>query len=407
MYDAIVVGARCAGAPTAMLLARKGYRVLLVDRATFPSDTMSSHYIHLYGTLRLHRWGLLERVIATGCPPITRLTSDWRHLRLTGTPPPLEGVQIGLCPRRYALDKVLVDAAVEAGADLQEGFFVEEVTTDGERVTGIRGRISGGRSVEVNAPLTIGADGMRSLVARTVEPEEYNTVPSLTTTFYTYFSGLELDELLIHRMPHRVVPAIPTNDGLTCVLCGWHYDEFREYRSDIQGNFMKTMELIPEFAERIRAARREERFVGTHNVPNFYRKPYGPGWALVGDAGYHKDPVSALGISDAFRDVELLVDAIDDAFSGRRPIDEAMADYEQTRNVESAPLYQMTLQQAMMQPPPPEIQAIMVALQDDEEQRNRFFGILAGSVAFSDFFAPENVAAIMERAGAPQPAPAG
>lgn len=138
IYDAIVVGARCAGSPTAMLLARKGYRVLLVDKATFPSDIMSTHYIHQPGIAQLQRWGLLEKVIATNCPPISKGIFDLGPFALTGSPPRADGIAEGYCPRRTVLDKILVDAVVAAGAELREGFTVQEVLIDGQHVSGIR-----------------------------------------------------------------------------------------------------------------------------------------------------------------------------------------------------------------------------------------------------------------------------
>src|ERR687884_1549155 len=147
MYDAIVVGARCAGAPTAMLLARRGYRVLLLDKAGFPSDHMSTHWIHQPGVARLARWGLREQLAATGCPPITAISMDFGPFALRGTPPPAGDVAEAYCPRRTVLDKLLVDAAVEAGAELREHFSVEQLVWDGDRVGGVSGRTTNGRTV--------------------------------------------------------------------------------------------------------------------------------------------------------------------------------------------------------------------------------------------------------------------
>jgi flavin-dependent dehydrogenase len=183
MYDAIVVGARCAGSPTAMLLARKGYRVLLVDRASFPSDTMSSHFIHPPGIAQLKRWGLLEQVAASNCPPFYNMTFDLGPFALIGSPPPADGVAEHYCPRRTVLDKILVDAVVEAGGELREGFLVQEILMEGDRVTGIRGRAAGGTMVTEEARVVIGADGMRSLLARTVQAPEYNAKPTLTCAY--------------------------------------------------------------------------------------------------------------------------------------------------------------------------------------------------------------------------------
>jgi 2-polyprenyl-6-methoxyphenol hydroxylase-like FAD-dependent oxidoreductase len=399
-YDVVVVGARVAGAPTAMLLARRGHRVLFVDRMRFPSDTISSHFIPAYGVARLARWGLLDRLLDTGCPPLPRLTSDWGDIRLTGMPPAHDGVAIGVCPRRYVLDHLLIQAATEAGAEFEENFLVTGLLGDAERVTGVRGRDRTGRQVSIPARYVVGADGMRSFVARTVGAAEYHTVPALTTTYYTYFENLPMPDLLIHWRPGRCVPAIPTHDGHTVVLCGSPYDEWREFRTDIEGNYFRAIgAAVPEFAERLRDARRVERFVGTHHVPNFFRTPFGPGWALVGDAGYHKDPVTALGIADAFRDAESLAEALDEALGGQRPDAEALAGYERRRNAAAEPLYRYTLEQARYRPLDRLTTLVLRALVDNEEDRNRFFGILSGSVDPEEFAAMSNIKRILTSAG--------
>jgi len=159
MYDAIIVGARCAGSPTAMLLARKGYRVLLVDRATFPSDVVNGYYIQQTGAAQLKRWGLLDTLHASNCPPLLTLTFDFGAFTLTGSPPPVGGVVEGYAPRRTVLDKILVDAAVEAGVELREGFAVQDLLWDGDRVAGICGHTQGGATVTEHARVVIGADG--------------------------------------------------------------------------------------------------------------------------------------------------------------------------------------------------------------------------------------------------------
>ena len=335
------------------------------------------------------------------CPSaVSLLASDWGDIRLAGTPPPYDGVDFGICPRRKVLDHLLLNAAIEAGAEVEEGCAVTELLEEDGRVTGVRLRREGGAATPVTARYVVGADGMRSFVARTVGAAEYNTIPSLTTTYLTYFADLPMDRLLIHWRPGRCVPAIPTNDGLTVVLCGWPYDEWRTYRSDIEGHFFDTIyrHASPEFAERVRGARRVERFAGTHHVPNFFRKPYGPGWALVGDAGYHKDPVTALGISDAFRDVELLATALDQAMSGERGEEDAFGHYERRRNELAEPIFRYTIEQAKYEPLSPLTRRVLEALREDEEERNRFFGVLAGSVHPAEFASMTNIARIISRA---------
>ena len=139
--------------------------------------------------------------------------------------------------------------------------------------------------------------------------------------------------------------------------------------------------------------------MGTADLPNFFRKPCGPGWALVGDAGYHKDPYGAQGIMDTFRDVELVVEAIDAGFSERRPLEEALANYEWQRNEMALPLYEYNAQGASMRPRPPEMQQLFAALQGNQEQTNRFFGLAEGTTSSSEFFSPDNIQRIMATAG--------
>lgn len=344
MYDAIVIGARCAGSPTAMLLARKGYWVLLVDKATFPSDTMSTHYIKPPGIARLKRWGLLDKIIASNCPSTSRLTFDLGPFALVGSPPPADGVADGYAPRRTVLDKILVDAAVEAGVELREGFSVQEILMDGDRVTGIRGHAPGGATIIEAAHIVIGADGMRSLVARTVQPPAYHTKPALTCIYYTYWSGVPMEGVELYPRERRAIMAFPTNDDLVCIVVLWPNQEFHAVRTNIEGHYLKAISLVPGFLERVRNGKQEERFVGTADLPNFYHKPYGLGWVLVGDAGYHKDPFTAYGIMDAFRNAELVAEAIDLGFSGSRLLEEALVDYERQRNDASLPMYELTCQ---------------------------------------------------------------
>jgi 2-polyprenyl-6-methoxyphenol hydroxylase-like FAD-dependent oxidoreductase len=395
MYDVIVVGARCAGSPTAMLLARRGYQVLLVDRATFPSDTMSTHFIHPPGIAQLKRWGLLERVAASNCPPFLNMSLDFGSFVLTGSPPPTDGVAEHYCPRRTVLDEILVGAAVEAGAELHEGFSVQEILMNGERVRGIRGRSIDGATVKEEARIVVGADGMRSLVARSVEAPEYNAKPTLACAYYTYWSGVPVKEAEIYPRDRWMIIAFPTNDDLVCTFMEWPREEFHLVRTDIEGNFLKKLDSAPRLAERIRSGKREANFVGTGVLPNYFRKPYGTGWALVGDAGYHKDPYMALGITDAFRDAELLADAIDGGFSGHRPLEEALADYEQQRNAAAMPAYEFNCQLATLQPRPPEMQQLFAALRGNRAETDRFVGAVEGTVPIPEFFAPENIQRIV------------
>ncbi len=283
-YDAIVVGARCAGSPAAMLLARKGYRVLLVDRAKFPSDTLSTHIVQPLGVAALARWGLLDQK------------------------PPLQG------------------------------------------------------------------------------------------GYSTYFSNFPVDgHFEIHIRPGTGFGIAPTNDGLTMIVVGWAIDAYEEKKSDYAANYRRTLESVPEVADRLKNARQEERFYGG-TTPNFFRKPYGPGWALIGDAGYEKDPITAQGITDAFLAAERCVAALDEVFLGARQYDDAMARYQRDRDQRVLPMYEFTCQLASMQPPPPEMQQLLGAIQRNQHAMDQFGQMNAGTTSPAQFFAPENLGAILSAA---------
>jgi len=393
-YDAIVVGARCAGSPTAMLLARKGYRVLVVDRATFPSDTVSSHVVHPLGAAALERWGLLDRLAATGCPPIHTYAFDFGPFTLSGSPGTADA-PIAYCARRTVLDKLLVDAAAEAGAEIREGFTVEDVLIDDGRVVGIKGRSTGGETMTERAKLVVGADGRYSLVADTVRPEQYNERPPLLAGYYTYWSGLPMNgRFETYIRDRRGFAAAPTHDGLTLTVGGWPYAEFEHNKKDVEGHFLKMLDLVPEFAARVRGAARAAPFAGAA-VSNFFRRPYGPGWALVGDAGYNKDPITAQGITDAFRDAELCATAADQAFTGARSFEEAMGEYQRHRDQHAMPMYEFTCQLATLAPPPPEMQHLFGAIHGNQQAMDGFAQVNAGTISPAEFFSPDNVGKIM------------
>lgn len=397
-YDVIVVGARCAGSPTAMLLARRGYTVLLLDKRRFPSDTLSSHLMQQQGVALIKQWGLLERLAGLGAPPIRSTSLNFGPFVIRGHAQPKDEVGEAYATRRTLLDEMLVDAAAESGAEVREGFTVEGLTFEDGGVAGVRGRQNNQEMTE-SAAIVVGADGQRSMVAREVGAPTYEAVPPQAATYYSYWTDVPTDGLEIYVRPDRSWGMFPTNEGLTCIALSWPLSEFEANRHDVEGNFLRTLDLAPGVAERVRAGTRVERFRGTADVPNFFRKPYGDGWALVGDAGYHKDPCTAQGIGDGFRDAQLLVDAIDAGLSGREPIDEALARYERARNEHVRPIYDFTCELAALQPPPPEKAALLAAVARDPQSSDRFVSLLAGSVSFADFFAPENVERTMALAG--------
>jgi len=395
MYDAIVIGMRAAGAPAAMLLARRGYRVLAVDRAAFPSDTLSTHVIHAPGVAALQEWGLLDEVVATGCPPIETYTFDFGPVTIRGTTHPVGGITTAYAPRRTVLDLILVEAAAKAGADVRESFNADSLVVEDGVVAGIRH----GSTVE-RARIVIGADGRTSHVAKAVAGQPYDVKPKLQYGFYTYFSNLPVDGLENYIRPGRGFGCAPTNDGLTMVVAGWPYAQARAYKADVEANFLATLRLVPDIAARLETARRAAPFLGGA-VPGYLRRPYGPGWALIGDAGYNKDPITAQGITDAFLDAERCAAAVDAWLTGSQSFDTAMSAWHRERDAAVMPMYELTSQFATLEPPPPEMQQLLGALQGNQEAMDGFVSVISGATSPLDFFSEENLARVFEAARRP------
>ena len=396
-YDAIVVGARCAGSPTALLLARKGLRVLLVDRATFPSDTISTHLIHPPGLAALERWGLLDRLLATGCPPIHTYAFDMGPFTLAGKPGPPEA-PVSYGPRRTVLDKLLVDAASDAGVEVREAFTVDDVLSEDGRVVGIRGHARGGSSVTERASVVVGADGLHSIVARTTGPDEYDAKPPLEASYYSYWSGLPMNgRFEAFDRGDRAWAAWPTHDDLTLVIVGWPAAQFEANKADFERHYLNAFDRAPAFAERIRGARREARLVGA-SVPNFFRKPFGPGWALVGDAGYNKDFITAQGITDAFLSAERCAGALHQSLSGAGSFDAAMTEYQSARDEHAGPIYDFTCQFASFTPPTPEMRQLLGAVHGNQTAMDGFAQVFSGVTSPAVFFSEENIRRIFAAA---------
>ena len=352
MHDVIVVGARCAGAPVAMLLAQRGHSVLLVDRDSFPSDVISTHFIHPFGVDHLARWGVLDRVLATDCPRLSGVefyTGSEREENLFGATPEGDAV-FALAPRRTVIDPILAAAAVEAGVDFRQGFSVQELLRDEHgAVTGVRGRHDG---VEVSeqATIVIGADGLHSSVARSVKPEQYAHAPSLLCAYYAYWSDLPTAFGTFGIEPgFGAALVFPTNDGQSCVAVAWPIEQFDAVRADIEGHYQSALQrLLPDFAARMTAPEGGTKLLGMAGLPHFVRKPYGPGWALTGDAGYHLDPINGLGMSNAFDQAVWLAEAVGSGLSGERPMKEALAAFQHERDEVLQERYDSNLSQSRM-----------------------------------------------------------
>jgi 2-polyprenyl-6-methoxyphenol hydroxylase-like FAD-dependent oxidoreductase len=396
MYDAIVIGARCAGSPTAMLLARQGFNVLLVDKATFPSDTISTHVLWPHGAEILGRWGLLQRLAETGVPPICRpMTFDVGPFALRGTIPDANDGMGGFCPRRTVLDALLLNAAAESGAEVREGFTVDELLVADDTVIGIRGHAKGMTPVDERARIVIGADGVNSFVARTVRAPEYDAQPVAACAYYSYFSGIRQNDIELYIRDHVAFGCAPTNDGIHLVMVNWPARDFPIVRNDVEDHVWRALEAAPHLLARVRAGRREEKWYGTAGVPGFFRKPYGKGWALVGDASYNRDPITAQGISDAFMDAEALVEALSAGLSGTAVVVEPLAAHESARNERLRPMYEFTTHLAALEPPPADMRALFGALRGNQDATNAFLSAITGAIPVSDFMSNENIARIM------------
>ena len=393
MYDVIVVGARVAGASTALLLARRGLKVLAVDRAEFPSDTLSTHQVQVPGVARLRRWGILDGVIAAGTPAADSVRFDTGPVVLRGRFPEFEGANAVYSPRRTLLDKLLVDAARAAGAEVRERFAFDSLVFDGDRVVGIRGRSRGSAAVAETGQLVVGADGRHSAVAKAVRAPAYRVVPALTTAYYTYWSGVDLagGEIYSRECVKRMVGAWPTNDGLVMTYVAAPANEFHAFRADPEGSILAALDCCGDLGECVRAGERAERVFGTADTRNRFHQPFGAGWALVGDAGLVMDPVTGAGIADALRDAELLADAVAAGLDGGPPLDSTLVDYQAARDAAALPMYEMTTDLASFAPPRPEQEMLVRALEGNQPEIDRFLSVLTGSLPGPEYFTARNM----------------
>jgi 2-polyprenyl-6-methoxyphenol hydroxylase-like FAD-dependent oxidoreductase len=386
-YDVIVVGARVAGAATAMLLARQGLRVLAVDRASFPSDTISSHQLQVPGAALLHQWGLLGKLTAAGTPPVRRVRFDaGGGLVLDGQFPAYAGTDALYSPRRTLLDSVLVEAARAAGAEIRENFRVTEVTASGDRVTGIRGSARGRPAVTETASLVIGADGKRSLVAAAVGARRYRERPVRSFASYTYWAGVPVTAGELYQRPGRAVAVFPTNDELTMVYTAAPIAEFASARADLEGHYLRTLDQCGDLGERVRGGTRAERLRTTPDQPNTFRRSHGPGWALAGDAGVVMDSISAQGMTSALRDAGYLSAAVVSGLGGSQPLAAALRDHQHRRDRAIRGMYDFTLGLAAFAPATRGQRAFLAALAADQQETDRFLGAFAGIVPPEQYF---------------------
>ncbi len=337
MYDVIIVGARAAGAPLALRLAKGGLRVLAVDRGSFPSDVLSTHMLTGDSVERLDNWGVLDEVLRSDLPALRQVLMGVDgftvnvHAELNPYP--------AIAPRRSVLDTILAEAARGAGAEVREGFTVQSLICEDGRIAGIVGRDRSGAETIERARLVVGADGRHSFVARQVGAAKYNERPVRAITYFAYYRDWQSGAMETYVQDGIGTYAFPTNWGLACLGGYWPAAMLDEVRADPEGAIARAFAANPLVAERFSRARRVERVQGSTGTAACYRESVGPGWALVGDAAYLKDPILASGIADAFRDADYTADAILAGYATGGAIEEHLAQHEERRRRATAAAY--------------------------------------------------------------------
>jgi len=358
-YDVVIAGARCSGASTAMLLARRGYDVLVVDPVPRGRDTLSTHALMRGGVLQLHRWGLLDQVREAGTPAARTTTFHYDGEALSIPIKAADGVDALYAPRRTVLDPILANAAEEAGAHLVHGLAVQDLLRDDDgRVCGVR---VGGGDVEprsVSADLVISADGVRSKVARLAGGQIEVAASHSTASIYGYWPGLDASAFHWYFGPGVSMGTIPTNDGNACVFASMPGDRFERDRplGLTAAHARVVADLDTDVAEVLAGGEPADKLRAFPGVPGFIRRSVGPGWALVGDAGFFRDPLTAHGISDALRDAELLARAVSAG------TDEALAEYQSTRDRTVRGLMEVTDQISSFEWDDEQVRALHVTL---------------------------------------------
>jgi flavin-dependent dehydrogenase len=344
-HEVVVVGARCAGAATAMLLAAAGHDVLLLDRAAIPSDTLSTHAIARSGVVQLNRWGLLQDVLDTGAPPIREVAFHVGTESIRRTLKERFGVDMMIAPRRHILDPLLVDAAVAAGARVVTGVTVDGVRrSDDGRVTGVHGRNRDG-SLDISARFVVGADGRTSRIARSVDAPLTEFRGDNGSAHYAYFSG-SWPTMEYYVGERSFAGIFPTNNDDACIWVCLPNDaalHLRRTHDSLDAAFeAMAAATSPALSERVIDATRTSKTRGIIGLSNHLRHPIGPGWALVGDAGYHRDAITGHGISDAFRDAELLATALDPVLRGDVDEASALAGFHAARDEQLREIFEIT-----------------------------------------------------------------
>jgi 2-polyprenyl-6-methoxyphenol hydroxylase-like FAD-dependent oxidoreductase len=376
MWDVVVVGARCAGTATALRFARSGRSVLLLDKARLASDTLSTHVLVEPAIAQLRELGLLDAVCATGAPPVHTFLVEFDGKAF---PSPIQGESdFLLSVRRTVLDPLLVRAAEHAGVTVRSQVHVETLLWENDRVVGVGGRDKTGRGFTEQARLVIGADGRHSLVAQQVHAPEYNVLECENGVFYAYFAGIGpsvagADVLQFASGPECDELCCPCDGDLHVVLLNVSRDEFLQINAQGPGAYEARLRTIPSLAPRLQHAKRVSKLhpASPREMRGYFRIPYGPGWVLVGDAGYYAHPAAASGIADTLRAAALVHGFVEQAWAENQPAEMELAEYQRVRDAENTETFYFSYRLSKVNPfTDPEVAAAMTGGQANEHKHD-------------------------------------
>ena len=395
MFDIIVVGARCSGAPAAMLLARKGYRVVMVDKDPPGSDMLhSTHFVQPIAVSKLRKWGLLPNLEAE-CPSFESYSFDLGVAKIEGHPPAVDGDRRAFCPRRNVLDPILVSGALTAGVSYMPNTKVIDVTRSGDRVNGVRIVTEGGTEQVINAEVVIGADGPGSTVAARVKAASYHKASAQQVTMWGYWSDVRADGLAVTSDAGVAVSLGLSSGGQSMVGVSWEMSCYKALRGEVEKNYYASIEALrPQLASQIKRGRLSSD-LRLGSTRNFIRVPHGPGWVLLGDAGHMKDPCTAQGITDAFIDVDECTTLIDAGLNGGRDLDASLATWHVARDERLIPFHEMSLKMGKFATPDDNETALYRAISASAAATTQFLGLITASTDPREFFAPDNIGRLL------------
>jgi flavin-dependent dehydrogenase len=390
-YDIIVVGGRIVGASTAGLLAKQGFSVLLLEKASFPSPTISCPVVFGNALEILSRFGAEDVVDRLGAPKLRLYGTNYGFARVVGHLPAYQGRDYAYSIRRERLDEAVArHVATLPGVTFQEGFSVEELIWEAGRVVGVRGRLHGAAPTELRARYAVvGADGRNSPIARMVKAREYDLKPEQGYIYYAYYRNVRpLDEpsaMMYRGLPGSSVLVFDADDDLAVLSIGGTTPSFEEARKDPEGVMLNVMRRIPELADRIAHAERVTPVKGLAPTGQFRRQPYGPGWALAGDAGQRFDPVTGQGIAQGLHAAELLVEALTQVRAGRA-WDVAMREFQRRRDRDTKGAYEFAALQAQLKPSNWLSRRLIKHMEADPEVCRFYFGTSNGVTSADENF---------------------